>query len=125
MKIDFSVLLFCAPLLAFSGVSAAQNAYAPDNSGVNVRDRSSAAMTADQQSQDKKDVELTSQIRRAVEKDDHLSVMAKNVKIIAADGRVILRGPVKTTAEERIIAHKAEVIAGADQVTNQLQVKGQ
>lgn len=46
MKIDFRLLLLCAPLLAFSGIAAAQNVYAPDNSGVNVRDRASGSMTA-------------------------------------------------------------------------------
>ena len=98
---------------------------APDNSGANVRDREPEALTAGQQSNSKADVELTRKIRRAVVKDNSLSMMAHNVKIISANGNVILRGPVKTKKEKATIANKAQAIAGADKVDNQLEVKGQ
>lgn len=42
---------------------------APDNSGVNVRDRDAGAVTAGQQSNATSDVELTRKIRRAVVRD--------------------------------------------------------
>ena len=98
---------------------------APDNSAVNARDRDTGAMTAGQQSNVKSDVELTRRIRRAVVADRSLSMMAHNVKIVSANGSVILRGPVKTEEEKNIIASKAGAIAGADKVDNQLEVKGQ
>jgi len=98
---------------------------APDNSNVNIRDRNPDAMTAGQQSNSKSDVELTRQIRRAVVKDSSLSTMAQNVKIISANGNVTLRGPVKTEAEKYSIASKAQAIAGADRVNNELEVKNQ
>jgi hyperosmotically inducible protein len=98
---------------------------APDNSAVNVRDRDPGAMTAGEQSTAKSDVELTREIRRALVKDDSLSMLAHNVKIVAANGSVILRGPVNTEAEKAAIASKAQQIAGADKVDNQLEVKGQ
>jgi osmotically-inducible protein OsmY len=98
---------------------------APDNSEVNVSDRNPAAVTAEQQSNNKTDMELTRQIRRAIMKDNSLSMMAHNVKIISANGAVTLRGPVKTEQEKTIIASKAEAIAGADKVDNQLEVKGE
>jgi osmotically-inducible protein OsmY len=101
------------------------NAAAPDNSAVNVRDRAPDAMTAGQQSNAKSDVELTREIRRAVVKDDSLSTLAHNVKIVAANGSVILRGPVKTEQEKVDIANKAQAIAGANKVDNQLEVKNQ
>ena len=82
-------------------------------------------MTAGQQSNSKGDVELTRKIRRAVVKDGSLSMMAHNVKIISANGNVILRGPVKTKEEKAAVANKAQAIAGADKVDNQLEVKGQ
>jgi hyperosmotically inducible periplasmic protein len=114
-------------LLGLASVTMAQNPppAAPDNSGVNVRDRNPEAMTAGQQSNAKGDVELTRRIRRAVVKDNSLSMMAHNVKIISANGSVILRGPVKTEEEKATIARKAQAIAGADKVDNQLEVKGQ
>jgi hyperosmotically inducible periplasmic protein len=98
---------------------------ASDNSAVNVRDRAPEAMTAGEQSNAKSDVELTRKIRRAVVKDHSLSMLARNVKIVSANGSVILRGPVKTEEEKTAIASKAQAIAGADKVDNQLEVKGQ
>ena len=122
-----SVLVLSATLVGLATVTMAQDSkpVAPDNSAVNVRDRNPAAMTADQQSNNKADVELTRQIRRAVMKDDSLSMMAHNVKIVSANGDVTLRGPVKTEQEKTVIASKAQAIAGADKVDNQLEVKGQ
>lgn len=98
---------------------------APDNSGVNVRDRDAGAMTAGQQSNATSDVNLTRKIRRAVVRDHSLSMLAHNVKIVSANGSVTLRGPVKTEQEKTVIASKAQAIAGADKVDNQLEVKGQ
>jgi osmotically-inducible protein OsmY len=95
----------------------------PDNTAVNVRDRAPGAMTAGQQSNAKSDVELTREIRRAVVKDQSLSMLAHNVKIVSANGSVILRGPVKTEDEKNAIGSKAQAIAGADRVDNQLEVQ--
>jgi hyperosmotically inducible protein len=97
----------------------------PDNSGVNIRDRDARAMTAGQQSNATSDVNLTRKIRRAVVRDPSLSMLAHNVKIVSANGSVTLRGPVKTEQEKTVIASKAQAIAGADKVDNQLEVKVQ
>jgi osmotically-inducible protein OsmY len=120
-------LVLAAALLSFSPIVNAQDAPAvvPDNSAVNVRDRNPNAMTAGQQANAKTDVELTREIRRSVVKDESLSMMAHNVKIVTANGNVTLRGPVKTEDEKNEIATKAQAIAGADKVDNQLEVKGQ
>jgi hyperosmotically inducible protein len=120
-------LILSAALLGGGGVAMAQNPapVAPDNSAVNARDRAPGAMTADQQSNSKNDVELTREIRRAVMKDKSLSMLAHNVKIVSANGSVTLRGPVKTEQEKTAIASKAQAIAGADKVVDQLEVKGQ
>jgi osmotically-inducible protein OsmY len=98
---------------------------APNNSAVNVRDRAPGAMTAGEQSNAKGDVVLTRKIRRAVVKDSSLSMLAHNVKIVTANGNVTLRGPVNSEAEKVAIARKAKAIAGAGNVDNQLEVKGQ
>lgn len=127
MKQRVATLALSLALLGLASVTMAQNPppVAPDNSGVNVRDRNPETMTAGQHSNAKGDVELTRRIRRAVVKDNSLSMMAHNVKIISANGSVILRGPVKTEEEKANIARKAQAIAGADKVDNQLEVKGQ
>jgi len=127
MKRIALTLVLSSALLSLGTVAMAQNPppAAPDNSAVNVRDRNPDAMTAGQQSNAKSDVELTSEIRRAVVKDDSLSMLAHNVKIISANGNVILRGPVKTEQEKTTIASKAQAIAGPNKVDNQLEVKSQ
>jgi hyperosmotically inducible protein len=120
-------LVLCSSLLGVGTLAMAQDSrpLAPNNSGVNVRDRASGAMTAGQQSSAKSDVELTREVRRSVVKDDQLSMMAHNVKIVSSSGTVTLRGPVKTREEKTVIGHKARTIAGKGMVDNQLEVIGQ
>ena len=127
MKNFEAVFVISAFLLGSAGGGRAEDAppLQCDNSRVNVRDRDEAAVTAGQQSNMKSDVELTRQIRRSVVKDSSLSVMAQNVKIVSANGSVTLRGPVKTEAEKDAIGSKAQAIAGADRVNNEIEVKNQ
>ena len=53
--------------------------------------------------------------------DDSLSFTAKNVKIITQDGKVTLRGPVKSAQERSAIGVAAKKFA-AGRVDNQLEV---
>lgn len=117
----------CSALLVLSVSGWAQSTpAAPDNTGINMRDRNAAALTADQQSNSKADIELTRKIRRTLENDPSLSVIAHNVKIISADGNVTLRGPVNTEREKASIGNKAQEIAGAEsKVDNELEVRNQ
>jgi osmotically-inducible protein OsmY len=57
-----------------------------------------------------------------VVKDDSLSMMAKNVKIITSGGVVILRGPVETEKEKATIESHAKH-GGAKNITNELEIK--
>ena len=93
-----------------------------DNTAVNVRDRDKTEKTADQQNQNKADVELTANIRKAVVKDTTLSTNAHNVKIISVDGMVTLKGPVKSDAEKATVAKLAKDVAGDKNVTNQIEI---
>jgi hyperosmotically inducible protein len=97
---------------------------APDNTGRNVRDRGGATLTPGDQAENTADRTLTQQIRQAVVADDSLSTTAKNIKIITVNGVVTLRGPVKSPQEKGTIEAKAQRIAGADKVDNQLEVMG-
>jgi len=111
--------LVCIVFLA-AGFAAAQ---APDSSKTNKRDRDQAAPTADtQQKATKADTEMARQIRKSVTADKSLSTYAHNVKIVVLDGKVTLRGPVRSQAESDAIAQKAAAIAGAANITNQLEV---
>ena len=95
---------------------------APDNTGRNVRDRSGATLTPGDQSTRKADLKLTRSLRQAVVADDSLSTNAHNIKIITIKGVVTLRGPVNSTQEKATIDAKAQQIAGATKVDNQLEI---
>jgi len=125
-RIELAIALAFA-LIELSTASFAQDSQPvpADNSAVNARDRDPNAVTADRQSNNQSDVELTREIRKAVMKDRSLSMLAHNVKIVSNNGTVTLRGPVKTEDEKASIGSKAQAIAGADKVDNQLEIKGQ
>jgi len=95
---------------------------APDNTKVNVRDRSKEAVTADQQKENAADRDLTQKIRQALMKDKSLSTYAHNVKVVAQEGRVTLKGPVRTAAERQSVEAKAIAIAGEGHVSNEITV---
>jgi osmotically-inducible protein OsmY len=100
-----------------------QNPTQPDNTKVNKQDRSGGGVTADQQKNNAGDRHLTQQIRKAVIADKSLSTYAHNVKIISQNGAVTLKGPVRSEEEKKAILSKAEEVAGAGRVTDQLTVK--
>jgi len=93
-----------------------------DNTKVNQRDRNKAGPTADQQKNNPADRQLAQQIRKALVKDKSLSTYAHNIKVIAQNGVVTLKGPAKSEEEKRAIETKAARIAGADKVTSEIQV---
>jgi hyperosmotically inducible periplasmic protein len=97
-------------------------AAAADNTGKNVRDRDTNTMVPTDQAENKADLTITQNIRKAVVDDDGLSTTAKNVKIVTANGVVTLRGPVKSAAEKASIEAKARKVAPEAKVQNQLEV---
>ena len=103
-------------------VPAVAQQTAPDNTKVNQADRAKDAVTADQQQENPADRELTKKIRQSVVDDKSLSTYAHNVKIVAQDGQVTLKGPVRSEAEKTSIVAKATEIAGAGKVTNEITV---
>ena len=115
--------ILCLSALAVSAFAQDQSSPAADNSARNERDRSSETKTSFDQSNTKGDTQITASIRRAVMKDDSLSMTAKNVKIITENGVVTLRGPVKSEAEKTKIAELAKSAAGQMKIDNQLEVK--
>lgn len=62
-------------------------------------------------------------IRKALMNDKSLSTDAHNVKIIAQNGKVTLKGPVRSEGERNSVEQKAVRIAGPDNVINELTVK--
>ena len=93
-----------------------------DNTGKNVGDGRPESPTAQVQSSKPGDLRIVTAIRRAVMKDQSLSVTAKNTKIVVINGKVILRGPVKNAAERATLFTIAENCVGEKSILNELQV---
>ena len=95
---------------------------AADNSKTNQRDRDQTSPTADQQKMNPADRDITKKIRMALHNDKSLSTYAHNIKIISQDGKVTLKGPVRSEDEKANIEAKAAAVAGVGNVTDQLEV---
>lgn len=119
-------LLAVAYLSAFTlaALAADDNKLNPDNTATNERDRSGETQTSGDQSNNSADLNITQAIRQALMKDSELSMTAKNIKIITANGHVTLRGPVKTAQEKAKIDQLAKSAAGGAHIDDQLDVKG-
>jgi len=96
----------------------------PDNTATNERDRSGETKTSGDQSNSSADLKITQAIRQALMKDRELSMTAKNIKVITANGQVTLRGPVQSAQEKAKIDQIAKSAASGVQIDNQLDVKG-
>jgi len=95
----------------------------PDNTALNQRDRDTNAKTPIDQNENQRDVNITAEIRKAVLRVEGMSVNARNVKIITADGKVTLRGPVNTEEEKKHIEDIANNVAGKENIINEIEVK--
>lgn len=127
LKMAFRMSVLVCVLTLVSAYTKAQDSSAqqpaPDNTKVNKRDNNKAEPTADQQKENQTDRDIASKIRQSIVKDKSLSSYAHNVKIIAENGAVTLKGPVRSDEEKVTVEAKAAEIAGADKVTSQLEVK--
>jgi len=93
-------------------------AQAPDNTKANKADQ----LSADTQKNNKNDLAITRDIRRAIIADKNLSTYAHNVKVITEKGEVTLKGPVRSEEERKTIEAKAIEVAGQGRVANELTV---
>jgi hyperosmotically inducible periplasmic protein len=119
--------VFGSALLMAAGLSAVPNAGAfsfqqADNTKMNKGDASKDSTTADQQKMNPTDRTITQKIRAEIMKDKSLSTYAHNVKIITQDGKVTLKGPVRTQEEKAAVESKATTIAGDGNVTSQIDI---
>jgi osmotically-inducible protein OsmY len=65
---------------------------------------------------------ITREIRKAIHHDKTLSTYGRNIKILTQDGKVTLRGPVRSEEEKGNLEAKAASVAGQENVSNQLAV---
>jgi hyperosmotically inducible periplasmic protein len=92
---------------------------APDKTKIN---ENQTGPTADQRKMNPSDRAITQQIRKVIHHDRSLSPYGRNIKIFIQDGKVTLRGPVRSEEEKGNLEAKAASVAGQENVTNQLEV---
>jgi hypothetical protein len=102
-------------------VTALEHVSPTCDSSTNSSTAAANRLTATDQGTSDADIETTAKIRRAIVDDDNLSTLAHNVTIVTRDGRVTLRGNVRSMQEKTAVAAKAEAVAGSA-VDNQLTV---
>jgi hyperosmotically inducible periplasmic protein len=114
--------LTCLSAFSLAALAADDKKVDPDNTAKNERDRSGETKTSGDQSNSSADLKTTQAIRQVLMKDSELSATAKNIKVITTNGRVTLRGPVKTAQEKAKIDQLAKSAAGGVQIEDQLEV---
>lgn len=119
LTVSFSAMSQTTP--AVSGTNASSSAV--DNTKIDQRDQNSQTTTPTSQPNDKADIKLVAAVRHAVVKDKTLSMLAHNIKIVAAQGAVTLRGPVKSGDEKARVESIVKSVAGVNSVDNELDVK--
>ncbi len=115
------LVLACLSTVSLAAM-AADDETKPDNTAINERDRSNDTQTSGDQSNSSADLKITQAIRQALMKDGELSTSAKNIKVITENGKVTLRGPVKTVQEKAKVDQLAKSAAGGAPIVDQLDV---
>ncbi|HEY6023043.1 MAG TPA: BON domain-containing protein [Pseudolabrys sp.] len=128
--ITSAAVFACAIAMANSSAFAQQtSAEAPvsapsaDNTKINQRDRSAETIKPTDQPNASADIKLAAAVRSEIVNDKSLSMMAHNVKLVAANGVVTLRGPVASDGEKQKVGKCAAAVSGVSHVDNQLDVK--
>jgi osmotically-inducible protein OsmY len=105
--------LVAGALLGLGGARVASQARADDRV-----DPAPATASRDEKS----DVEITGEIRRAVLQDRSLSTYGHNITILVEGGVVTLKGPVRSDLERQLLVGKAALVVGEDRVRDHLEI---
>ena len=122
-------VLTSAAAMTSLGVIAQENPAAPvvsaaaDNTKINERDKSPETIKPTDQPNNSVDIKLAAAVRNAIVNDKALSMTAHNVKLVAANGVVTLRGPVNSQGEKEKVGQCVAAVAGVSKVDNELDVK--
>lgn len=92
-----------------------------DNSARNARDDGSKLTPIDQ-GENPQALAITQAVRKALVADPNLGTNAKNIKIIANNQVVTLRGPVANASERDRIVELVKAVPGVEHITNELEV---
>ena len=82
-----------------------------------------ARPVATDQSNEQADVELTRSVRDALVNAESLSMMGKNVVVVAAGGKVVLSGEVESATEKDEVERIVRGVSGVTSVENRIEIK--
>jgi osmotically-inducible protein OsmY len=119
LLLPLGLLSFGVSLLATSNLWYQEVQQGPDST---KKSKLQTTPTADQQQMTPADRALTQKIRKAIHRDKGLSMYGRNIKIFMQDGKVTLRGLVRSEQEKDNLQAKAAAAGGEENVTNQLEV---
>lgn len=94
-----------------------------DNTRMNTRDKSADTMKPTDQPNNSADIKVAAAVRSSIVNEKSLSMLAHNVKLVAAAGVVTLRGPVASADEKITVGKLAASVSGVSQVNNELDIK--
>src|SRR5262245_50441188 len=126
MKTNAFLISLYIPIMAFAvseGDLRLRNASAAQTDPSSSERKMNKLPTASDQTENEADRSITQRIRQAVVKDDSLSTSAQNVTIVTIDGKVTLRGTVKSANDKQKIAEKDHTVTSVTKVDNQIAVK--
>ena len=135
MRKKFNSIHLAASLamLAMSGTAAIAQQTPPaaapvtstaaDNTRLNARDKSADTMKPTDQPNNSADIKVAAAVRKSIVDEKSLSMLAHNVKLVAAAGVVTLRGPVASADEKIKVGKLAASVSGVSLVNNELDIK--
>jgi osmotically-inducible protein OsmY len=104
-------------------LSAAPQADNPDNPNQQVTTNTDQSTAVVQPSAPMSDRRIERKIHKAISRDVTMSNRALNVRIIARNGQVTLKGSVPTNMEKQKIEDKAADLVGSANVVDRIKVK--
>jgi osmotically-inducible protein OsmY len=116
-------VLLAAVALVLAGCNKGDKSLPGDDNRLGMGDRTKTVSPLDQ-GNSRADVDTAAAIRKSLVSDDNLSMEAKNIKIVANNGVITLRGPVKSEAEHTRVVAAARSNAGSYRVDDQIEVEG-
>jgi hyperosmotically inducible periplasmic protein len=117
-----AILLVSSAIAAPHVFAQSPSTVAPDNAKSNKVIGVNSTSTADSQTDNATDLDLTRRIRQSLMADKSLSTYAHNIKIVTVNGSVTLNGVVRSEDEKGAVEMKAANIAGKSKVTSDLKV---
>jgi osmotically-inducible protein OsmY len=122
MKYVILTIISLFSVSGFTAIDPKAGEIKPDNTAINKRDTNPKEHTASNQAADEMDMYLVNRIRKDIMAEKELSAYAKNIKIIAINGQVLVKGPVRSREEAQTILKYARAAAGVPNVINEISV---